>query len=132
DHDDSAPHSTHDTHSSDLGYVSPPSWRREQKRTMRPRRICAVSPSRCPTSPGGSAEQRRATPGRGSGPDHELGGVFQDLRDVGEDARTEPAVDEAVVDAQGKLGHLTGLDLALVDPGLLAHGTEGEDRGLAR
>src|SRR5690606_30845993 len=65
-------------------------------------------------------------------PNHELGGVFEDLGDVGEDARTEAAVDEAVVDTQRELGHLTGLDLALVDPGLLAHGTEGEDRGLAR
>src|SRR5690606_4537782 len=51
---------------------------------------------------------------------------------VGEDSRAEAAVDEAVVDTQRELGHLTGLDLALVDPRLLAHGTEGEDRGLAR
>src|SRR5690606_9619855 len=77
-----------------------------------------------------SASCRGISPARRLRPDHELRGVLEDLRDVGQHARAELAVDEAVVEAQRELGDLALLDLALVHPRLLAHGTEREDRGL--
>src|SRR5690606_9605243 len=70
-------------------------------------------------------------PGR-SAPDEAARRVLQDAGDVGQHARAELAVDEAVVEAEGELRDPALLDLPLVDPRLLADRAEGEYRRLAR
>src|SRR5688572_6565788 len=71
-----------------------------------------------------------ATRGSAPGEQGRLG-IGQEVPDVAEEARTELPVDDPMVERQPEGGHLTHLDLALVDPRRFPYGAEREDRRLA-
>src|SRR5680860_39800 len=71
-------------------------------------------------------------PTRGDSVEHRACGVLEDPCHVGEEPRTLLAVDQSVVERQCKGRNVARLDLALVDPRLLADRPKAQDRRLAR